>query len=225
MICTFFYINSVLLFTLRDKRLFCETSRYILLYNLLFAHTVHMVSNLLLYLLFSLWIKLAYYACGVLVLISILTATISPLTLAVMAIERYVAVCFPLRHAAIFTVRSTGVAITLVWAFSFIHILIRVCMLLYLFMNVPLSVHMAKRCSKEIFFFTPIFHDFEEVYASAVFLSVGVAIVASYIGVALATRSASTDNASARKALQTLPLNCTCIPALYRRKQRSDVKV
>ena len=57
-------------------------------------------------------------------MISVFTATISPLTLAVMSFERFVAVCYPLRHATIFTMRSTGTAIALVWAFSFIHILI-----------------------------------------------------------------------------------------------------
>lgn len=205
--CSFLYINSVLLFTLRDKQVFCETSRYILLYNLLFADTAHLVSNLPLYVLASLRIKIMYYACGALVLLSIFTATISPLTLAIMSLERYVAVCYPLRHATIFTMRSTGMAIALVWAFSFIHILIRVFILLYVFTKISLNLHVNDMCSKEVIFFAPIFKDFEELYASIVFLSAGGAIIASYIGVALVARSVSTDKASARKALQTLLLH------------------
>ncbi|KAG8008389.1 Olfactory receptor 7G1 [Nibea albiflora] len=191
----------------RNKPVFCETSRYILLYNLLFADTAHLVSNLLLYLMASLRLKITYYACSTLVLLSIFTATISPLTLAVMSLERYVAVCHPLRHATIFTMRSTGMACALVWGFSFIHILIRVFMLIYVFTKISVNLDLNDFCSKEAIFFAPLFNDFEEAYASTLFLSVGLAIITSYIGVALVASSVSTDNASARKALRTLLLH------------------
>nr|XP_046266972.1 odorant receptor 131-2-like [Scatophagus argus] len=202
--CSFLYINFVLLFTLRNKQVFCETSRYILLYNLLFADTAHLVCDVLLYLLAALQTNISYYACGFLIVFSDFTAPISPLTLAVMSLERFVAVCYPLRHATIFTVRATGMAVALVWAFSFIYILIRVFMLFYLLTLISLNPHMNDFCSKESFFFAPVFNDFEVAYASTLFLSVGATIVASYIGVALVARSASTDKASAKKALQTL---------------------
>ncbi|XP_019119221.2 odorant receptor 131-2-like [Larimichthys crocea] len=205
--CSFLYINGILLFTLRKKPVFCETSRYILLFNLLFADTAHLVSNIMLYFLSSLRIKITYYACSTLVLLSIFTAPVSPLTLAVMSLERYVAVCYPLRHATIFTMRSTGMAIALVWGFSFIHILIRIFMLLYVFTKISLNLHLRNFCSKEAIFFAPLFNDFEEAYASTLFLSVGLAIIASYIGVALVARSVSTNKASAIKALQTLLLH------------------
>ncbi|XP_053188087.1 odorant receptor 131-2-like [Scomber japonicus] len=165
-----------------------------------------MATSVLLYLLAALRIKLTYSVCSALILLSILTITISPLTLAVMSLERYVAVCYPLRHATVFNMRSTGIAIAVVWAFSFIHILIRGFMLLYLFIKLSL-IQMGGFCSKEAIFFAPIFNDFEEVYASTLFLSIGVLIIGSYIGVALVARSVSTNKASARKALQTLLLH------------------
>lgn len=205
--CCFLYINSVLLYTLRTKQVFCETSRYILLYNLLFADTAQLVSSFMLYLPASLQIKMTYYVCGTLVLLSVFTATVSPLTLAVMSLERFVAVCYPLRHATIFTMRSTGIAIAVVWAFSFIHILIRVFMLLYFFNQIYLNLQMKDFCSKEALFFAPVFKDFEEVFASTLFLLVGAVIMASYIGVSFVARSVSSDRASARKALHTLLLH------------------
>uniref|UniRef100_UPI0037E86D08 odorant receptor 131-2-like n=1 Tax=Semicossyphus pulcher TaxID=241346 RepID=UPI0037E86D08 len=204
--CSFLYINSVLLFTLRNKQVFCETPRFILLYNLLFADTAHLVANLVLYILAFFKMKMTYYACGALILISLFTLTVSPVTLAVMSVERFVAVWYPLRHATIFTMKSTVMAIALVWAFSFIHILIRVFMLLYLFTKISFNLHKIDYCTKYVIFFAPIFNDFDEVYALVLFLSVGAAIMASYIGVALVARSASTDKASARKALRTMLL-------------------
>ncbi|XP_028450405.1 odorant receptor 131-2-like [Perca flavescens] len=206
-ICCFFYINCVLLFTLRSKPVFCETSRFILLFNLLFADTFQQIPSLLLYILSCFNRKIPFDACGFLVLLCLATDSISPLTLAVMSVERYVAVCLPLRHATIFTVRSTGMAIAMVWALSFIHILIRVFMLVHVFTIIPFNLHMNNFCSKEAIFFSPIFNDFEKVYASTLFVSVGLAIIGSYIGVALVATSASTDKASARKVLQTLLLH------------------
>ncbi|XP_053188090.1 odorant receptor 131-2-like [Scomber japonicus] len=165
-----------------------------------------MATSVLLYLLASLRIKLTYLPCGVLVLLSILTAQISPLTLAVMSLERYVAVCYPLRHATVFNMRSTGIAIAVVWSFSLIYIVIRGFMLLYVLTDFSL-MQMGVFCSKEAIFNAPIFNDFEEVYAITLFLSIGVVIIGSYIGVALVARSVSTNKASARKALQTLLLH------------------
>ncbi|KAM3602030.1 uncharacterized protein V6R79_023325 [Siganus canaliculatus] len=207
--CSFLYINSVLLFTLRNKRVFCETPRYILLYNLLFADTAHLVSNLLLYSLAYLRIKITYYTCVCIILPSSFTALISPLTLAVMSIERFVAVCHPLRHPCIFNMKSAGISIALVWTFSLISVLARVFMLLYLYLfrKISLSQQLKDFCSKEAVFFAPIFNDFEQVYASSLFLLVSITIMSSYIGVVFATRAVSRNKSSARKALQTLLLH------------------
>uniref|UniRef100_UPI0009B49B22 olfactory receptor-like protein OLF4 n=1 Tax=Monopterus albus TaxID=43700 RepID=UPI0009B49B22 len=126
----FLFINGTMLFTLRSRRVFRETSRYILLYNLLFADTVQLAQAQLLYLLAVSRILLMYSACVVLTLLTDLTNDISPLTLVVMSLERYIAVCYPLRHTTVVTVRNTGVAVTVVWAFSSLNILIRVLLLL-----------------------------------------------------------------------------------------------
>lgn len=86
--CIFFYINVVMLFTLRSKAVFCESSRYILLFNLLFADTAHMLLSLFLYLLVACLVKLSYPVCAFLSAVTVLTTDISPLTLMVMSLER-----------------------------------------------------------------------------------------------------------------------------------------
>ncbi|XP_046894102.1 odorant receptor 131-2-like [Hypomesus transpacificus] len=100
-----------MLFTLRSKSVFKETPRYLLLYNLLFADTFQLAMGQLLLILSLPPVFLTHYTCTILVLITITVTSVSPLNLAVMSLERYVAVCFPLRHSAIVTVKNTGIVI------------------------------------------------------------------------------------------------------------------
>ncbi|XP_056140258.1 odorant receptor 131-2-like [Lampris incognitus] len=205
--CTFFYINCVLLFTLRSRPVFYETSRYILLFNLLLADTAQLTLSKILYLLAVCRIRLTLYLCGVLVMISVFMAPISPLTLMVMSLERYVAVCFPLRHAEIVTIRNTAIAVKVIWAFSLVNILIRVFILLSLKHDILPSRPMRDFCSKEALLLVPMSYHYDKAYSGFVFISVGMTIILSYIGVMLVARSASTDKASAIKAGKTLLLH------------------
>ncbi|XP_041808755.1 odorant receptor 131-2-like [Chelmon rostratus] len=205
--CVFLFINGTMLFTLRSKSVFCETSRYILLYNLLFADTVQLVQGQVLYIIAACRLRLTYPVCGVLNMLSSLTTVISPLTLVVMSLERYVAVCYPLRHATIITIRNTGLAIVVVWAFSSLNVLIRVLLLLDFPFEDLQSLQMKEFCSPENMLLGPMSGTYNKIFTYFLFILACVAIISSYIGVMVAARSASTDKASARKARNTLLLH------------------
>ncbi|XP_051800044.1 odorant receptor 131-2-like [Acanthochromis polyacanthus] len=205
--CVFLYINGIMLFTLRSKTVFCETARYILLYNLLFAETVQLVVSQVLFLLAADRVIMTYPVCVFLTQLTILTTVISPLTLVVMSVERYVAVCYPLRHADIVTVRNTDVAIILIWMFSFLNVLIRLLLLLELPFDDLLNLQVKGFCSITGMFVGPISEAYSRAFTGFVFTSAGVAIISSYIGVAAAARSASADKTSAHKARNTLLLH------------------
>ncbi|XP_041808750.1 odorant receptor 131-2-like [Chelmon rostratus] len=205
--CVFLFINGTMLFTLRSKSVFRETSRYVLLYNLLFADTVLLVQGQLLYIIAACRVMLTYPVCGVLTMLSSLTTVISPLTLVVMSLERYVAVCYPLRHATIITIRNTGLAIVVVWAFSSLNVLIRVLLLLDFPFEDLQSLQMKEFCSTENMLLGTMSDDYNKVFTYFLFILACVAIISSYIGVVVAARSASTDKASVRKARNTLLLH------------------
>ncbi|XP_034025324.1 odorant receptor 131-2-like [Thalassophryne amazonica] len=203
--CLFLFINGMMLFTLRSKAVFRETPRYNLLYNVLLADTALLAQSQLLYALAASGLRLTYPVCGVLTMLTILSNEISPLTLMVMSLERYVAVCYPLRHAQIITITKTAAAICMVWAFS----LLNVCMRVLLLLESPLedNLQMATVCTDTAMMIGPLSYQYNLAYTCVLFVLVAVVISFSYISVVLAARSASVDQASARKARNTLLLH------------------
>ncbi|XP_062342279.1 odorant receptor 131-2-like [Osmerus eperlanus] len=202
----FLYINGVILFILRNKPVFRETPRYVLLYNLLFADTFQLLVGQFLYILATARVYMIRYLCAIIAMLGILTNDISPYNLAVMSLERYVAVCFPLRHSAIVTVKNTGVSIAVVWAISGINTIIRIFMLILL-ESLPLDQYMLDFCAKETLFKQKLFYDFDKAFTGVTFVFVGIVILCSYFGVMIAARSASSGKASTTKAKKTVLLH------------------
>ncbi len=122
-------------------------------------------------------------------------------------LERYVAVCYPLRHAAILTIRNTGIAVIVIWLFCSLNVLISFLLILIFSSEVLQSLQMTEYCSKESLFLDTMSKFYEKFLTSFLFVLAGVAVCFSYIGVLIAARSASTDKASARKARNTLLLH------------------
>ncbi|KAJ8392130.1 hypothetical protein AAFF_G00079360 [Aldrovandia affinis] len=99
----FIYINCVMLVTLKSKAAFQGVSRYILFGHMLFADSLQLIWSMLSYIVATVKMYMSNGLCVILVLIPSITLRISPLNLAVMALERYSAICFPLRHAELST--------------------------------------------------------------------------------------------------------------------------
>ncbi|XP_031156156.1 odorant receptor 131-2-like [Sander lucioperca] len=117
------YVNSTLVYTFSKHQVFNVNPRYIL-----YIHLV--INDIILLSLFTLLQVLSYIVytlnvslCIVLVMIATIASLNNPLTLGFMAVECYIAVCFPLRHTQICTVRKTYVVIGLIWAISILSIL------------------------------------------------------------------------------------------------------
>ena len=76
------------------------------------------------------WHTINVSFCCLLLVVSIFTTLNTPLNLAGMAVECYIAVCFPLRHVQICTVKRTYILIGLIWGASAISILPDIILLL-----------------------------------------------------------------------------------------------
>ncbi|XP_075343215.1 odorant receptor 131-2-like [Odontesthes bonariensis] len=149
-------------------------------------------------------IFLTYPVCGVFQMIGNLTNPVSPLILVVMSLERCVAVCYPLRHASIITIRNTAVAVIVVWAICFTNVVIQILLLLEFPFEELETLQMNTLCKSASMFLTQRYYDYDRAYNYFLFISAGMTITSTYIVVIIAARSASTDKASALKARNTL---------------------
>ncbi|XP_039654653.1 odorant receptor 131-2-like [Perca fluviatilis] len=117
------YVNSTLVYTFTKHQVFKMNPRYILYIHLVINDIIllslFILVQVLSYIIFTLNVSL----CIVLLMISIFANLNNPLTLAFMAVECYIAICFPLRHTQICTVRKTYGVIGLIWAISILSIL------------------------------------------------------------------------------------------------------
>ncbi|XP_029957290.1 odorant receptor 131-2-like [Salarias fasciatus] len=205
--CVFLFVNCTMLFSLRSKAVFRDTCRYVLLYNLLLADTVQLAVSQVLYILAALRLRLTYPVCGFFITLSNIVLRISPLTLVVMSFDRYVAVCYPLRHATIVTMGKTRGAICVIWAISSVNVFSHISLLRVNPFEGHNSLQMEHMCSTNSILLGHVAAMFDKVYELTVFISAGVSVSFSYIGVLVAARSASTDKVSARKAHKTLLLH------------------
>ncbi|XP_038137512.1 odorant receptor 131-2-like [Cyprinodon tularosa] len=205
--CVFLFINLITLFTLRSKEVFRETSRYLLLFNLLLADTLQMVHSQSMFLLSLGRVTLAYPVCAILSAVYFLSHRISPLTLVVMCLERYIAVCYPLRHSVVITTRNTTRIISVVWTFTSLNVMVQIIIMFKFSVEDLENTQMTDFCGKESIFSDPVSDLYDRASTYFLFVLGGVTVVFTYTGVIIAARSASADKTSARKVRRTLLLH------------------
>ncbi|XP_036444735.1 odorant receptor 131-2-like [Colossoma macropomum] len=200
----FVYINGIMLFALRSKPIFHETPRYILFAHMLFNDSVLLLVTTVMYAMSLALLHVAKGICWLLVLISSCTFQNAPLTLAVMSLERYVAICYPLRHSTIATQRSTAIAIGIIWFLSFLNFLIDI---IFEFITDPNQLVKITFCTREKLFMAKWQADKAQGFEILYFLSVTVIIIFTYISIMVAARSVSSHKDSAKKAHKTVLLH------------------
>ncbi|KAM9451137.1 odorant receptor 131-2-like [Clarias gariepinus] len=200
----FLYLNAIMIYTVWSKPVFKVTPRYILFTHMLLNDSIQLIFTSMLYIFSMAVFKLVTVACAFLVFVSTTTFNNAPLNLAVMSLERYVAICFPLRHAEISTEKKTHFAIAVIWFVGSINFIID---LLYGIVMDSNFLSSQIFCTRERFFKKPwqvdVLHGFNIFY----FVSVTMIILFTYINILITARSVTSDKDSASKAHKTVLLH------------------
>lgn len=99
LISLFLFVNSIMITTFFTKDIFYRNMRYILFVVTLISDSIILIlTNILLLLTFS-SLPIPMWICFIIFIILSVCSYVTPLTLTVMSLERYVAICMPLRHA------------------------------------------------------------------------------------------------------------------------------
>ncbi|XP_042287735.1 odorant receptor 131-2-like [Thunnus maccoyii] len=208
----FLYVNAVMLFALLRKPLLLESSRYILFGHLLFIDSLQLLVTMLLYLFAVTMVRMISYVCVTVTLLAVVTVKMSPINLAVMSLERYVAICFPLRHTDITTNRTTGIAITVMWILASLDSLTQ----FFLFISLEnTGFTLQSFCTKNDVFRLKIYSTVYNAFTAIYFVLVSLIIIYTYIAIMIVVKSASANVRKAIKACKTVLLHllqlCLCL--------------
>ncbi|XP_048842156.1 odorant receptor 131-2-like [Brienomyrus brachyistius] len=188
----FLYINGLMIFTFFMKEAFRTDTRYILFAHMLFVDSSVMVTTNLAVLFMHYGVVIPFEVCIVLNLMMTWLDFCTPLTLVAMCLERYVAVCKPLRHAAISTPRIRVVGLLLIWGLGCVPALVIIFSCTASVSVKQLSMRVL--CSMDAL----IVIEWQKYLQIAVFkfyfLLMSMVIAFTYVKVAAAARSASGDN-------------------------------
>ncbi|XP_034725859.1 odorant receptor 131-2-like [Etheostoma cragini] len=193
------YVNSTLVYTFSKHQVFNVNPRYILYIHLVINDIILLslftLLQVLIYIVYTLNVSL----CIVLLMISTIVSLNNPLTLAFMAVECYIAICYPLRHTQICTVRKTYVVIGLIWALSILSILPD------LFVALATEslefFHSRVFCLRDIVFRDPKLTVKRDVTHAVFLVIVWLTLVYTYFRILFAAKAAATDTKKARNTV------------------------
>ncbi|KAM9359573.1 odorant receptor 131-2-like [Symphorus nematophorus] len=206
LVMIFLCINFLLIITFFQKECFYKTARYLLFAVTLLSDSLILIMSDILLILFYFQCAMKVWLC-IIICVGILPhMTVTPVTLTAMTLERYVAICMPLRHAELCSTRSTMHCILIIHGLSSVPCIV---ILSTFFVSASSSLYKQyKLCSVEMF----ILYRWQAHLRSAIsqfyFLIVCIIIVFSYVKIMKVAKAASGENKKSMwKGLRTVILH------------------
>ncbi|XP_063810586.1 odorant receptor 131-2-like [Pseudophryne corroboree] len=203
-ICFFLYFICIVLIVYFTAPHVRENSRYVLFAHMLINDTMYLSLGLFLALahqLFFIPVPLCYF------ILSITTATfrVTPYNLAVMSLERYLAICYPLQYPMLCTVQRSYSVISVMWI---VGLLPNVADVIVLSISVKKDFYSQRLlCKQEKFLVQPVQTTIRSVTFLGSLIMVALVILITYIKVMMVARKTGSGQSSATKAGRTVMLH------------------
>ncbi|XP_053279189.1 odorant receptor 131-2-like [Pleuronectes platessa] len=202
----FLCINLLLITTFFSKELFYTSMRYVLFAVTLMSDCLFLFLSDILFILNLYRYTIQMWLCLIIYIISSLYMFVTPVTLTAMTLERYVAICLPLRHAELCSPRSTLHGILIIHSLSSLPCIV---FLSIFFASASYgSDTQGRTCTVGIF----IIHTWQGHLRSAInqfyFLIMCITILFSYVKIMRVAKAASAeDKQSTWRGLRTVGLH------------------
>ncbi|XP_018520742.1 odorant receptor 131-2-like [Lates calcarifer] len=203
LVIIFLCINLVQIVTFFKKEYFYTTARYILFAVTLLSDSFLLFMSDILLILTHSHFAIQVWSCAVTCAVLLLYTTVTPVTLTAMTVERYVAICMPLRHGELCSTRSTMHCILIIHGLSSVPCFV---ILSTFFASASLSFYKQYQiCSVEIFIFYVWQHHLRSAVYQLQFLIMCIIIVFCYVKIMKVAKAASgEDKKSTKKGLRTV---------------------
>uniref|UniRef100_A0A8C6TX95 G-protein coupled receptors family 1 profile domain-containing protein n=1 Tax=Neogobius melanostomus TaxID=47308 RepID=A0A8C6TX95_9GOBI len=187
------------------RQIFYTNPRYILFAHLVLNDVLQLLMSTLMFMLSTTSQEVVCWLCIVLLCLSVLTTHATPLNLAVMAVECYVAVCFPLRHAQLCTVQRTYVVIGGIWAMTSLIILPDV--LITAATRTPAFFTSVVYCERTNVFRHPAIMVKRDVQYNIYLSAIWFVLIYTYCHIFFVARAAKSSQSKSKKAQKTILLH------------------
>ncbi|XP_022615427.1 thyrotropin-releasing hormone receptor-like [Seriola dumerili] len=206
LVIIFLCINLLLILTFFTKEFFYTTTRYILFAVTLLSDSLLLFMSDIFAIINQFHITIQVWLCIIISVVVLVYVTVTPVTLTAMTLERYVAICMPLRHGELCSTRNTIHCILIIHCLSSVPCIV---ILSTFFVSASLSFYKQYQlCSVEVF----MFYIWQQHLRSAVyqfqFLIMCIILVFCYAKIMKVAKAASgEDKKSSKKGLKTVALH------------------
>uniref|UniRef100_A0A3P9KPG7 G-protein coupled receptors family 1 profile domain-containing protein n=1 Tax=Oryzias latipes TaxID=8090 RepID=A0A3P9KPG7_ORYLA len=193
LVIIFLCINMLLIGTFFKTESFHTSARYLLFAVMLLSdNSFLLIVSDILVVLTALRVVMEVWLCIIVSIVVFLYNMVTPITLTVMTLERYVAICMPLRHAELCSTRNTVHCILIIHGISSVPCIV---ILLVFFASASASVYKQNMiCSVEIFILYPWHSHLRSAVSQFFFLIMCIVIVFSYYKIMKVAKAASGEN-------------------------------
>lgn len=186
-------------------QIFYLNPRYILFIHLVVNDMIQLTSSISLFVFTYFFYQMNVAFCCFLITLAIFTTFNTPINLALMALECYIAICLPLQHAEYCTTKRTYVAIGWIWAMSAVSAMSDIVIILA---TEPMELFYSTiQCERDNLFRHPIIVKKKEVSYLIFLIGVLLTFMYTYFRIFFAANKAKSAKRESKKARNTILLH------------------